>query len=197
MKVAFRRDEVTVGVGRVMAQREPRGLSAHPIYLTLKGDTCRSFADVLVEVTPTHRIESREATSRLDSCPLVPSRNALDTGTPNARPADLVDRIIDLQRITEDPNWDGEGADPIPRELWSRCFTEICRKTAFLPDPYIGPCADGTIHIEWTATDCRKFLIEYGVGILEWSITGADGHIEYSESRTVGEVLLKLEMYLR
>jgi len=110
----------------------------------------------------------------------------------DAMPPELVDRIICLQQRTRQPNWDGEGACPIPDEMWSRAFTEVCKKSQFLPAPYVGACGDGTIHIEWSRADGREFLLEMGPGILEWSFTDSEGTITYSEARTVGEVLAHL-----
>lgn len=86
-----------------------------------------------------------------------------------------------LASETAKPNWDFDGAPSIPTEEWGAAAALCERATliAGLPEPFVNPCGDGTIHIRWFLKDGTRFLIEMRGAEFWWSVHGkassADG----------------------
>ena len=65
-------------------------------------------------------------------------------------------------------DWDGYGGKPIIDDLWHCLLCNIINNSN-VPKPYhVGPCGDGTIHVEWRWGN-NKFIIEIGSNYCNWS----------------------------
>lgn len=73
-----------------------------------------------------------------------------------------------LAQKTSEPDWDGEGAPPIPAAMWEAVRLLL----SMSPVPrYVAPCGDCTIHIEWATEEEGEMLLEMGLQSWAYSLT--------------------------
>ncbi len=101
-------------------------------------------------------------------------------------------RIEELAKETARPDWDSDGGMAIPLSEWTRAmhlFTKASMLVSKMARPFISPCGDGTIHIEWLKPDRKRLIIElYGSAIC-WSLRRPDGTYSNGICSSDGEAL--------
>ena len=99
----------------------------------------------------------------------------------------LHDKINGLKLLTSQNNWAGIDVVELAISLdaWDNAFNLICRthkEIDSLPEPFVSPCGDGSIHINWQNDDCRIYAELHNSDIL-WAIKENENWSQY-----IGEV---------
>src|SRR5436190_17519022 len=78
--------------------------------------------------------------------------------------------IEELASLTADTNWDDEHGLAIGRSEWNRAweFYKRLRKKG-IPNPFIAPCGDGSIHFNWVDESRRRLNLELKENNYWWS----------------------------
>jgi hypothetical protein len=81
------------------------------------------------------------------------------------------ENIPDLVKLTSVPDWDGHNGQVIPLEIWDQ-VSRIARQAFDLAGiPFVSPCGDGTVHLEWTSKENQSFTLEVSkLESLIWTI---------------------------
>lgn len=129
---------------------------------------------------------------------LIRPRDLFGAGS-GAQAGRLSARVAELAEWTASPNWDDEGADPIPAALWRRALqlcNEVRRNAPDSAEPFLSPSADTTVVISWTVDPSREVVLELG-DELTLSIRDADGGFDARTLEDPSEALAVIRDLVR
>jgi hypothetical protein len=103
-------------------------------------------------------------------------------------------RIQKLDQMTQTTGWDGEHGVPIPDSEWKRAeqLYLLSKTIPGLPEPFVSPCGDGTIHFRWSVSSDRQFKIEFRGEEITWSRRVGDCNDEFGNSRAFQDAVQRL-----
>lgn len=91
---------------------------------------------------------------------------------------DGVDLAI-LQRATERDGWDDQGGVAVVATTWAeahRMLSLIARQPGpALPNPFVSPCGDGSVHLTWRNRSGDRGVLEIGPAQAWWSLVAHAG----------------------
>src|SRR4051812_42550943 len=115
--------------------------------------------------------------------------------TPSRKPREsLEDRLARMARMTSVAGWDEPRSKAIPRAHWesvSGFLRTATLEIPNLPEPFVSPCGDGSIHV-WWADASRAFGVEAFQDCIYWSEERGGDEIEDGECDTFGELLARV-----
>jgi hypothetical protein len=84
-------------------------------------------------------------------------------GRPNFVSKGLLARIERLRARTASARWDHLRARAIPASVWHDVAALCSCVAAAAPridEPFVSPCADGSVHVTWSARDRSELVVE-------------------------------------
>lgn len=87
---------------------------------------------------------------------------------------------------------DGEPLAPEDLE-WATRFAGLALG---LPDPWVAPCGDGSVHLTWFGSDGRRFVLDHKGGRTFFSSRDAAGAYDTGSAGTDETALQRLREFL-
>jgi hypothetical protein len=83
---------------------------------------------------------------------------------------DAIDARLMLPDDVTHANWDGEGADPVPKAAFEEARIFLRKFPSFTPLPDVNPEPDGHLGLEWYRDNRHQFVVSFnGTGILSYA----------------------------
>lgn len=145
--------------------------------------------DIFTASTPSSR-------AGIEGSPLEPTALARQQLASEQARHDRIDSLIALDRRYQEPNWDGEGASPIPEAAIHEARMFLYRFPASLPLPDVTAEPDGYLGLEWYGHKRLLFGVSLnGKGAL--SCSGLIGQTKiygtyYMDDGIPGEILREI-----
>ena len=159
-----------------------RTVAASTAATVILSSICARSAEVLSPVLSDQLniAVSRQSVGELRVC--FYDQAAGDVGMSSMKPDNQKSTHAQLKRLASETamaGWDHEGGVPIHAQIWSHAwnlYLEVKRHVAAAPEPSIGPCGDGTVHLNFdTGTTARRLVIEVHPSGLYWSARNVEG----------------------
>ena len=124
-----------------------------------------------------------------------PGKTALSRRAAESIEKAFLERLKRLAAMTESPNWDSENGEVIPGSEWKYAL-EMYHTTRNwgLPEPFVSPCGDGSIHFRWSKFN-RQFKIERRGNIVFWSSKSTAEDFRREQSPNLSDALSRLREF--
>lgn len=121
-----------------------------------------------------------------------------NSATGNQRLAEPLQTLAETFRECQQPNWDGEGAEPISAQALSDGQAILSSLPSYVPLPEIFPEPTGAIAFAWYRAPGYRYVIAVsGKGVLQYSGLFGAGNDSYGESRLQGGIPKMTRDHLR
>lgn len=71
--------------------------------------------------------------------------------------------LAQMASETDRSDWDDEGGAAIPEDIWMNvdCLLDTLA-VLNVPEPFVSPCGDGSVHLAWVTGDGSRLRLEVG-----------------------------------
>ena len=196
-----RADRLSVASGPIVSAESTGGLLAE-----VPNTVAAVFCVGMVAFSPGVSLPSANVTAEshhFGSAPggqvqhhLVYSDSALVPRSP--LPDTFQRRLSALRARTSSPNWDDEGAQPVPAARWDDAsrLASLIHTVCPEPLPFISPDADGSVHLSWSKGGGHVIAAELATDGY-WSSTLIDNKSDAGQAATIDELACTLARLLR
>lgn len=116
----------------------------------------------------------------------------------NERFAEPLQQLADIAQECQQPNWDGEGAEPISLQAITDGQAILYSLPSYIPLPEIFPETGGSIAFGWYVAPGFRYVVAVsGKGVLQYSGLFGAGNDSYGESRIQGGIPKMTRDHLR